>query len=1087
MIIRNYKVSTLVAYSASAGSGKTFRITREYLKQILRRPNVGNSYRNILAVTFTNKATEEMKARIVGELNDLAQGNEGKLRDLCEEFTAEGVSIVPEELKQRALNVRNSLLHDYSRFAILTIDKFFQKVLHAFVNDVGLHPNFNLELDSSRVLDEAVDAVLENVEGDEQLRSWLMQLQEQQLDGGKTWNVRENLYELGKEIFHESFGRLSSQLHENLYSKEFLQQYLQKLSAIKKEVDDEMTSIAGRAQLYMRSHGLTEDNFKGKSRGFISHFRKIAKGDYEPTKTALEAVNAHENWTTKSDSSAQIMDAYNELNPLLARACQLWRDKAVGYNTADVILKNIMELGLLADISKQVRSIASDENLLLISDTTALISSLIGDSDVPFIYEKVGSAYRTFMIDEFQDTSVGQWKNFLPLISNSLSENALSMVVGDVKQSIYRWRNGDWRILAHGIDEDLGRFGAVDRRVLDKNFRSLRNVVEFNNELFRQLADCLQNELNATFGDALTAHTRTELEKVVVNAYADCKQSPQKDTSVEGYVRVEFVEAEEEQKNTDLILEKLPQLVVELQDKGYRAGDIAILTRRRSEATDVAQTLIRYSRQSGDTTHCFDVVSQDSLLLNSSSAVKLCVALMRIAAGQRNDINEAFLKNEFTQYIKNEEVKNLHLLFANGLNDDEKAFLNTLTLRSLPEAFEAIVQRYKLDALQAELPFLQALHDLIITFSNKKLSDLPTFLDWWNKTGNTRPLQSPEGQNAITITTLHKSKGLQYKVVIVPFVSWDLDTKTGSTVWMNPTQEPFNEMPSVPLGYTKQLKDTIFAEQQCVERAQSYVDSINMLYVALTRAEEQLYIFAPLKKGSQNGNGAKNIGQVMQGMFANLQGDENIKFGPIAGKKESDNVWMFGEKIAVESKKEDGANANIHLDFYPSQSFIPKLRMRYEAHEIFETGAPSQRSSGTLKHKIFERINSAADVEAAVQSLILEGLVQQGEATDLQQEVQQAISQPQVADWFSGTWKVYAEAEILLPASQHDSHYFFKRPDRVMLRDNHVVVVDYKFGKNVEPSHVKQVGAYVSYLRQMGYDRVEGFVWYVTLGEVQAV
>jgi ATP-dependent exoDNAse (exonuclease V) beta subunit len=302
---------------------------------------------------------------------------------------------------------------------------------------------------------------------------------------------------------------------------------------------------------------------------------------------------------------------------------------------------------------------------------------------------------------------------------------------------------------------------------------------------------------------------------------------------------------------------------------------------------------------------------------------------------------------------------------------------------------------------------------------------------------------------------------------------------------MNPKVEPFSEMPFVPLAYTKKLRETIFAEQQCVERAQAYVDNLNLLYVAFTRAKEQLYIFSPLKKSSQSGNGTQNIGQVMQSMFCTLQGEDSVTFGALTGKKESDGAWTFGEKPTVQHDEQSVNSNTIPLNFYPSQSFIPKLRMRYEARELFEAAAPSRRSSGMLKHKIFERIETVADISSAVQQLLLEGFIKsKEEAEALQQEVEQAVAQPQAADWFNGSWKVYAEAEILLPASQHNSLHFFKRPDRVMLRNNHVVVVDYKFGEVVEPSHTKQVSSYVSCLQQMGYDSVEGFVWYVSRGEV---
>ncbi|MDR0711995.1 MAG: UvrD-helicase domain-containing protein [Prevotellaceae bacterium] len=1079
-------MSALTAYSASAGSGKTFRITREYLKLLLKRPDTTRAYRNILAVTFTNKATEEMKGRIVATLNELAHGGEAGLKSFCEEFAGEGVSVHPHDLQQRALDARSAILHDYSRFSIFTIDKFFQKVLHAFVHEAGLHPGFVVELDTDRLLEEAVSALMENAGSDEQQMTWLMQLVQQRIDDGKSWDVKRELLELGREIFKEAFGRLSAALHEQLNDKTFLQRYMQKLRALQKKVDKEMQDISAEAQAYLAAHHLAEDDFKGKSRGFIAYFRKIARGDYEPNPTTLKAVDCIEEWSPKAAKGDKAAAAYGYLNPLLSRACRLWEEKSVEYQAAEAILKNFMVLGLLTDIAKQMRVIAGEDKLMPISDSVHLIRSLIDGSDTPFIYEKVGSAYRTFLMDEFQDTSIEQWGNFRPLVSNSLAEGNLNMVVGDVKQSIYRWRNGDWRILAYGIDEDLKEFGKINRKTLDKNFRSLPQVVEFNNELFRRLSQRLQAALNASFSESLPPKTCERLSTTLTDAYADCAQLPQRKPGSAGYVQVEFVEENEEQKAADAILEKLPPLVAALQDSGYCAGDIAILTRNNRQGQAVANVLIRYRYASGDTEHCFDVVSQDSLFLNASLAVKMAIALLRIAAGQQNSINEAFLGSELAQYANGGMPANMHAIFSGGMSQDEHAFLENLTLKSLPEAFEAIVQRYKLNELQEDLPFLQGLHDLIVTFANRKLSDIASFLAWWDESGSSKPLCSPEGQNAVSVATIHKSKGLQYKVVIVPFAGWELDTKTGSTVWMQPTMAPFNELPYVPLSYTDRLKETIFSEQQSVERAQAYVDNLNLLYVALTRAEEQLYVFAPLKSSARERKPAQNMAEAIRDIFGDLPDGANVSFGGVTGRKEGDFLWKFGEaKVAHSAGGVQDEQANIPLSEYPSAMFAPKLHLRYEARELFGRVGRGQRASGLLKHKIFERLRTASDIPKAIESLIREGWIAHVDAANLRDEVERALAHPQARTWFDGSWQVYAEAEILLPSSSGKA--MLKRPDRVMTRGSSAVVVDYKFGDKTDTRYVHQVEEYVAALRQMGYESVEGYVWYVSLAKTEKV
>jgi ATP-dependent exoDNAse (exonuclease V) beta subunit len=1078
--------STLTAYSASAGSGKTFRITREYLKLLLKHSGAARAYRSILAVTFTNKATEEMKGRIVAALSELAHGDEATLKNFCEELALEGVSLPPHELRQRAIDVRSNLLHDYSRFSVFTIDKFFQKVLHAFVNEAGLHPGFVVELDTDRLLEEAVNAVLENAGGDRQRMSWLMQLVQQRIEDGKSWDVKRELLELGKEIFKELFGRLSAAIHERLNDKAFLQRYMQKLRGLQKKVDEQMQDVAAKAQEYLAAQQLEESDFKGKSRGFIAHFRKIARGEYEPSATTLRAVDCIEEWAPKTAAGAKTAAAYEYLNPLLAKACSLWEECSESYQTAAVILKNFMVLGLLTDIAAQMRSMANEDNLMPISDSVHLIRSLIDGSDAPFIYEKVGSAYRTFMIDEFQDTSAEQWSNFRPLMSNSLAEGNLNMVVGDVKQSIYRWRNGDWRILAYGVDEDLKEFGRVNRKTLDKNFRSLPQVVEFNNELFRRLSQQLQAALCEDLDDALPPQTRTKLSAILADAYADCSQLPQRNAEAGGYVQVELVEEREERRAADAILEKLPLQVAALQDSGYSAGDIAILTRNNRQGQAVANALIRYRHSSGDATHCFDVVSQDSLFLNASPAVKMAIALLRIAAGQQNAISEAFLRNELAQHAGGELPASMHAIFSEKLDGAEHDFLENLTLTSLPEAFEAVIQRYRLNERREDLPFLQGLHDLIVGFANRKLSNIASFLAWWDERGKSKPLYSPEGQNAVTISTIHKSKGLQYKVVIVPFAGWELDTKTGSTVWMQPTAPPFDELPYVPLSYTNRLKQTIFSEQQSAEQAQAYVDNLNLLYVALTRAEEQLYIYAPLKSVANDGKPAQNMAEALRDVFAGLPDGESVSFGAAHGRKVSGCLWQFGDSNATRSAgSRQREPTNIPLSEYPSSSFTPKLRLRYEARELFERTGQAQRTSGLLKHKVFERLRTAGDAPTAIESLVREGWVAHDDAEGLRREVAQALEHPQARAWFDGSWQVYAEAEVLLPYSSGKAAV--RRPDRVMTRGNVAVVVDYKFGDKTDARHVRQVEEYVEALREMGYDSVEGYVWYVNLAKTEKV
>jgi ATP-dependent exoDNAse (exonuclease V) beta subunit len=903
-------MSALTAYSASAGSGKTFRITREYLKLLLRNPEASTAYRGVLAVTFTNKATEEMKGRIIAELDGLARGDKGKLQALCEELQEEGAPTQPQALQLHAQSTLRSLLHDYSRFAVLTIDKFFQKTLHAFSHDIGLHPGFSIELDWQRLLDEAVDAIMENAEGDRKRQQWLAQLLEERIGAGHSWNIKKPLRELGEEIFKEPFTEWRSAMSSCPDSKAFLWQYRRQLAELKRRVDGEQRGLAAQALAYMAAQGLRREDFPYGKAGFINHFSKMKEGVYEPSARAAAAIGNPDCWHAKKatdQEKATASAAYAALNPLLEAAVEQWRSSAVDYRTAEVILQKLMVLGLLADIADKVRALAKQDNLMLISDSVHFIRSLIGGSDAPFIYEKMGVRYHHLMVDEFQDTSRGQWRNLLPLVRNSLSEGGRCMVVGDVKQSIYRWRSGDWSILAHRIDSDLKPFG-VRRRQLADNYRSLPQLVAFNNELFSRLALRLQEALTATLPPTLPPDAREALSTLITDAYQGCAQTPKKKAQGdrEGYVRVAFVPEEGGEAEAESpTIAALTRIVAEVLAQGYAASDLAILTRTNRQGQQVAEALVRGG---------YAVVSQEALLLRSSPAVQLVIGLLRTAAGQQGTVNLAFARSELVRYLRGEEPENLHDLFTAPPDGEEQDFLARLPLLPLPEAFEAIAQRYRLGELPGELPFLLGLHDLALEFAHRKLADIASFLAWWDERGSAKALQTPAGQNAITIATIHKAKGLQYKVVVVPFAGFALDTRPGSTLWMPPEAAPFSELATAPVPYSHKLADTIFAAQQRQEQAQAAIDALNLLYVALTRAEEQLYVLAPTPTAATAE--LRSMAEALRAVLPNPTGDGD--------------TWEFGSPAPAAHPAPTGGEATIALptSLYPAVPFaLPQLHI----------------------------------------------------------------------------------------------------------------------------------------------------------------
>ncbi|MBU0763441.1 MAG: UvrD-helicase domain-containing protein, partial [Bacteroidetes bacterium] len=462
-------MSKLKIYRASAGSGKTYRLTYEYLRLLFRNPF---SYRNILAVTFTNKATGEMKKRILKELSSLANGETTNMADaIAEEF-----KLTPAEVQVKAREILNKLLHNYSRFSISTIDSFFQEVIRAFARETGLHAGYNIELDNEKVLSEAADRLLSDVRDNEPLRKWLMRFAEEKIRDGKSWNLKYDIQKSGYEIFREEYRSFDAAIAKKLADKTYLDKYMTDLQKVINNFENSMQQFGIEGLKIMKKYGLTPEDFSYGKTGIAGYFVKLGeKSSFEPLKRVLDGIGHPDKWYTKSSpDTAAIVAAFEEgLDDLLVKAVEYYNGHVRDYNTACSIISHLFILGILADLSEEIREYANEKNIFLLSDAVILLRDIIADNDAPFIYEKTGAVYKHFMIDEFQDTSRLQWKNFSPLVGQSLSEDNTSLVVGDVKQSIYRWRNSDWNLLATEVENEFRQTGTESHN-LPYNRRSLK-------------------------------------------------------------------------------------------------------------------------------------------------------------------------------------------------------------------------------------------------------------------------------------------------------------------------------------------------------------------------------------------------------------------------------------------------------------------------------------------------------------------------------------------------------------------------------------------------------------------------------------
>ena len=1053
---------TLTIYSASAGSGKTYKLTAIYLADLFRSRY---NYRKILAVTFTNKATAEMKSRILDHLHKLATGEKSDYLEDLIKSTAK-----PEEwIRKESSEILNSILHDYSRFSVSTIDSFFQKVLRSFARDIGLHSGFSIELDHSTILSSAVDEVIASAATDNQLKNWLITYAMSNIDDEKSWNLKEGILKLSEELFKEKFKLLSIEEQSKLADKKFLLDYITRIRSVTQSFEKKIADFGKRAYEIILKFELSDDMFYYKGRGVPGYIRSLISGTIsKPNSYVREITDDPPKWSTNAPPS-QLQEAIrNGLESVLLEAIHCYDENIVIYNSALSVLSNIFALGILSDVLHNVHQITTSDNSFLLSDAGELLNLITREDQSPFIYEKLGNRYENFMIDEFQDTSIIQWNNFKPLIDNSMAEGHDNLVVGDVKQSIYRWRNSDWRILGQVLPD------AIDnKRVLSEplttNWRSRSNIISFNNTLFTIIPDQVDKLLA---GELLPVSFK--------KLYAEAIQrDPLKNEG--GYIRLEFIVNDSENKSENVILERLPSIIESLQDKGYKASDIGIIVRDGKEGALVLNTLIDYNNNcsaEGKLKYNFNAVSNDSLLLSNSPVIIFIISVISVVNNPQDYISRAVMLRFFLMSVGNIEAQKASLrsdklvevsgiFFPLGY----EGFLEEIRQMPLFEATEGIIKFFHLGDYSWNVPFLNTFQDYVVSFTGNKNADIQSFLDWWEETGRKKSVVLPGNQEAIRILTIHKSKGLEFNAVILPFLSWNLDhiVSKQPILWVKPETPPFDDLGILPVKYSKDLTNTIFADYYKEEKYSVYLDNINILYVALTRARDVLYAFSVDNPRYEN-----SIAGVLKSAISLAPEifDEE-KFVLSRHYSNATKVFEYGE--IPENKSVVLPKKDLISSTYYVNNTVESLKLKLHGENYFSSESQALRKKinyGKLMHEVFEGINTPADISAAVRKLVLEGKLAENESAEIEKKVIETLSIPRVADWFLPENKVLTEAGILLPSGTT------RRPDRVIFRNGKTTVIDFKFGE--ERSHyAEQVNQYRNLLMDMGYKEIEAYIWYV--------
>ncbi len=1034
-------LGTFKVYRSSAGSGKTFTLVLEYLKLILMDDNPF-AFRSILAMTFTNKAANEMKERVLLVLKALIKNQDQFLVNLYSEQT----KLSPEELQERATKRLEIILHNYTELSILTIDKFVYRVIRSFAKDLDVAADFQVEMDSEGLLRNGIEQLIAQIGSHPELSQLLTDFAIAKSDEEKSWDIENDIYGIAKILLKEGHEQALGELADFT---------IQDFKNIRKELGERIarfeatiSKLGAEAMQVINDAGVDLASFYYGKNGIGGYFNRIAKKDFsklEPNRYVQKTIGENV-WSKKNGTDA---DAITGIASALAeKYCEienLAQNSGQDYQLFLVLRQNIYGLSVLNEVNKIVQEIKDGAGLVLISDFNKKVAEIIHKEPAPFIYEKIGNRYKHFLIDEFQDNSILQWQNLLPLVDNSLSMGHYNLLVGDGKQAIYRWRGGEVEQFSElpkifgrqnkpylaEFEKSLSQY--YKSAVLDTNFRSSKEVVSFNNEMYATLALNLNEELKPIYSGLE--------QKFKANA-------------PDGYVRAEIIDAKEDTE--DGHLQRTLTGIREALEDGFSLADIAIIVRTRFSGLRLADFLLENG---------IDVISSDSLLLESSSDVRLVIHFLRLyidAHSVRDQIeiikileepdclhdvliqfkmfnpNSREIKLDFNKYLVSKGI----VLFP----------ANSSSLH-LYAKVEEIIRSFRLG--EHNRPFLEGLLEQVLQFSKRYGDSLYQFLQYWEENRSKLAVSSAGQSDAVEIITIHKSKGLQYPVVIIPFCNWQLTTKTENT-WVKLNDEVEGPQYSVlPMAKSK-LAGTKYAAIVEQENARQLLDNLNLLYVATTRAESRLIMISDRRTGNRISKYLnpylENHPSFHSGRDALVEGERHAN---VAEEKVSEQTDEYGI-VGIESSRK------LEVSTEWTETW---LRNEDASEDLSEA-----LRYGNLLHSVLSRIEHYSDRQDVIQYFLRRGTANQEMMHQVEKDLNGLFSDPIFTKWFDGNGTVLCEREIISGGKVF-------RPDRIINYTNKSVVIDYKTGQP-RPDHAQQIRVYGELVRQITAKEVEQFLVY---------
>lgn len=1029
-------------YRSSAGSGKTYSLVRNFIGMALvgdGRTFYPRYFRHILAITFTNKAASEMKERVLSFISDLSKGvGQGKDHSFFSHIQ-EDTSLSDEDIKNRSQQILTAILHNYTDLSISTIDKFVFRIVRTFAHDLQMAQAFEVEMDKDLLIQPTVSFLISRIGTNKEVSDALVAFALSKADEGKSYNLENALEQFAKHLFIEKSEKFISSLNDVSISD-----CLEVKNDLLSEIDAFEQLLLNKRKEFLafcKTFNLGPKDFtRGSFYNYFNNFRKRSSDKYFPSDTLQKNV-ANNKWSANSVDEDKKEIIINHADFLSALFDDVQKHLRVGFKDYifnKLLLNNIFSIAVLNELSKELEQFKEENNVKHISEFNNAIAEIIRKEPTPFIYERLGERYHHFLIDEFQDTSVMQWHNLLPLVHNSLSEGYQNLIVGDAKQSIYRWRGGEVeqfvQLPEHIFQSELlpnpdelknSLLNNAEEKVLSDNWRSDKEIVQFNNAFFNNLKTIISADLQAI--------------------YESSEQNPKGKDG--GYIHIDLTPDTKSFKSD--VMDKIIQQIEVLRSMNYDFKDMAILCRTGKEACQAAESLNKAG---------INVLSDEALLLSASKDVNFILAVLAYLHNTQDKVSQTYIVSYLYYNYENVDY-NLHqVLESVGKGDSHvfNAFITSLGIDFKPQALwelaiydlvERLIHVFKLSSTDIYLHyFLDAIHK----FSIKNSNDIVAFLEWWDKNHDKEAIVVPDDMDAVKVMTVHKSKGLEFPIVFIPF-NWKVG-KASDEIWVD-AKGKIKKMKVALLNNSKQLERSEYAEIHKEEKNKSIMDDLNVLYVAMTRPKHQLYIYTAEYKNLDDFN---TLSKLIGYYFQSTTHEFPISIG----------------KLEPKSEDKDIDNLALNLNYSSLSDWRKTIRLKNNSNQLWDINLDRQQW-GSLLHECLAQIHYPKDKESVLDNLERNGLISVEMKSKLRKRVEELLNDEQLMPFFLEDWEVKTEQIIL----QESGESYV--PDRLLIKNNKVKIIDYKTGSTSQmEKHKKQVDGYYKALKKMGFEEISKYIIY---------